>query len=325
MKSFLAMGARLMASALLRRPPGGALSSDPEEYGLFLAEPRARERAKAIFQAFFTGMEAAFRRPGSRQGPPASLPPLFHPFFAEGTALGESVARRLLFRPHLSLQDGSFSLEEPFAFLRVIGVGFALSFFHPRSFRAAWLVSERFGNFGPLLADGYGFCAGLFRWRGDIQKTLRQLDDASGPERLCAVSGLGRSLWFRFMDRPEEALRVARIPRDQDALALLGGLGLASTFTFTDELERAYGVSSLLSGDEQKAFLKGIRIALFVRHRDQDAFLKESIARQANGIRARAAADLQVAIEAHEATYEDPRYIYLFHERCLEARSPPGA
>jgi hypothetical protein len=322
LKSFMAMGARLAANAMRRKPPGEGLPSDPEEYGLFLAEPRARERAKAIFRAFFTGMEAAFRRPGSRHVPPDSLPLLFHPFFAEGTALGESIARRFLLRPHLSLQDGTFSREEPFGFLRVIGVGFALAFFHPANFRAAWRWSERFGNFGPLLADGYGFCAGLFRWRGNLQETLRELDEVSGPERLCVVSGLGRSLWFRFMDKPEEALRAVKATPDK--LGLLGGLGLASTFTFTDELERAYGVASLLSGDEERAFLKGIRIALFVRQRYQDAFLKEEIARQADGTRSRAAADLQVALEAHEAAHEDSRYIYLFHERCLEGPCAAG-
>ena len=204
------MGLCFAWNALLRRPPGAGIPTQPDAWGVPLSDASCRERSEGVFRAFFAGVDASVRRFGSAPEMPGHIDPLYHPFCQEGAAMGRSLARSLSFRRQVRLGDGNFSRDEPFAFLRVIGVGFALGLLRTRNIAAVARASEGFGNYGPLVQDGYGFCTGLFRWRGALVRTLKSLDTLTGFERHSALSGLGRSLWFRFMDRPEEGLAVVR-------------------------------------------------------------------------------------------------------------------
>lgn len=316
---------RLLGNVLLDRRPGSCVPTRPEDHGLSLSDPDCRERAEGVLRSFFTGVEAGLRGDAARARAASNVTPLYHPFYWEGTAMGQSAAHLVTLRGHLSLEAGTFSATEPFAFLRVVGVGFLMSFLPRRGPRVLWRVAARFGNLGTLVHDGVGFGLGFFRWRGGIDETVRQLDALDGFERASALNGLGRSLWFRFMDRPLEGLDVLTRkatsggPDAADSLALVGGMGLAAAFTFPGELGRGYGIADALEGTVQAAFLKGMRIALLVRHRDQAEFLDEALAAQPDDIERRGRQDLEHAIEANEATCGHPRYIELFHERCLAA------
>jgi hypothetical protein len=317
LKSLWSMAARVIANAVLRRPPGEGIPSRPEAYGLSISDPVVRARAEGVFRWFFAGLEVALRRPCS---PPRSLdavPPLFLPFFKEGAAMGWSFAKAFSFRGLPSIAGCTFSRDRPYAFMNAVGIGFALGFL-TRDPRRVSRSTLRLGNHGPLVCDGFGFCQGLFRWKGSAAATLGNLDGIEAAGRLSAVNGLGRSLWFRYMDRPAEAIEAARGTREP--LGLLGGLGLAAAFTFPDDLGRGYGVADHLDGEERRAFRKGMRIALFVRDRDGAAFQEEQIARLGEPLASRARADLAAAKEADARTRDLDDYIDRFHEHCLAAR-----
>jgi hypothetical protein len=308
------MGLRVAGNALLRRPPGSGIPTRPEVWGVPVSDPACRARSEGIFRAFFAGVDAGIRHPSASVKMPRQVEPLLAPFAAEGMALGQSLARSLTLRRPISMDRGDLSRDDPFAFLRVVGVGFSLGMLRSRRPASISRVAAGLGNYGPLVHDGYGFCTGLLCWRGCISRTRRPLDSLQGFERLAALNGLGRSLWFRWMDRSDEG--VAAIRDAEDAPALLGGLGLAALFTFPDDPQRAYDVADRLPEGEKQAFLKGVRIALFVRYRDQSDLLEKVIGRQSESLRSRLEQDLRVALEAHETWHQDPQYIRRFHEAC---------
>ncbi len=355
MTAVLRLALRISLNAATGKPPGHGLPVRPEDYGLSVEEASARQRVEEVFRAFFTGMETGVRRSRDLAAGEGGVTPLFRPFYWEGGALGgearswfslRSSASRMWplpprSRPPSALKKGRNEMQStqrktrrdaekisrgeetaPFAFMRVVGIGFLHGLVPPRKEERLSRAARRCGNLGPLIHDGYGFATGLFRWRGTVVKTARPLEALPGFARLAALNGLGRSLWFRFMDRPELGMAEAR--RARDPLALLGGMGLAAAFTFPDELHRAYDVASALAGEEKSAFLKGIRIALFVRDRYQKALLDELLESTAGAIRERARTDRDLAREVHRVTCSDAEYIRLFHEGCLRA-DPSGA
>ena len=90
---------------------------------------------------------------------------------------------------------------------------------------------------GSLCYDGYGFKLAFFDYAKD-ETSLRKLDALEGYSRNAAYQGVGRALWFRFMDRPD--LFVERVSRfgvhASDAAA---GAGLAMVFVNPDRMEVA--------------------------------------------------------------------------------------
>ncbi len=313
MHPVLRLTLQIFKNACTGKPPGHGLPIDPEDYGISLAEPRCRERCQGVLRAFFTGFDAAVRRPRALDGIAEQVAPLYHPFYHEGAAMGYGFGRFLRLGAIAPFSERMARADDPFLFLRLVGLGFRLGF--TSSPQGVSRAARRFRNLGPLVHDGYGFQAGFFRWRGSAAATAMRLEGFSGFEKLSALNGLGRSLWFRFMDAPERGFAAARQCFD-GALPLLGGLGLAAVFTFPDELGRGYGALQLLDGEERAAFQKGMRIALYVRDQNRSTFLQELLSRQPEGVRMRAQEDLERARQVGRATRDQPDFIERFHEGC---------
>jgi len=90
---------------------------------------------------------------------------------------------------------------------------------------------------GYLCYDGYGFKHAFFDYPND-ETSLRKLDLLEGYARNAAYQGVGRALWFRFMDRPD--LFVEHVGRfGVYALDAAAGAGLAMVFVNPDRMELA--------------------------------------------------------------------------------------
>jgi hypothetical protein len=339
----LARGVSSMALRWLAGPRTGAeRAADPARFGIRVEDPRCVERIRGVLRAFFGGLESGLQ--GGVDGPGAAAPPgpLHRPFFEEGKAMAVVPAGHLCLRParaSIARFLAGLAPADPFLLLRHVGLGFWLGFRHPRAparmEAAAARVSPRYRH---LLHDGYGFKLGFFdlprfaaRWgreapasgpgpRGplDASPAVRGLRALPGFARRSAFHGVGRSLWFFSMDRPEGGFRAAR-GLGEDAPAVFGGLGLAAAFTWTDDLSVAYGAAALLAGGEARQFEKGIRIALYARAECDADFLQGAIGALAPGLRARAAADLARALDVGRRTRDGDDFIQTFHEGCLDA------
>ena len=271
------LGDRILGGLIGPLGSDGRREISLERFGIAVAEAECRERIEGVLAAFFTGLEIAVKRPSRLDAEAAEFATVYWPFYYEGAAMGFGVRCRLHLRSvrHLvrRFEADAIPLGDPFLFLRYIGLGFWLGFqLAGRSDRldaAADRLSER--RYRHLVHDGYGFQYGFFAMEKEPAR-LESLRRLPGFGRASAFNGLGRSLWFFYMDRPEDGFVKAR-SFGEDALDLFGGMGLAAGFTRPDRLEYAYSVADGLDGDERRHFEKGIRIALYCRHANHAEFL----------------------------------------------------
>jgi hypothetical protein len=323
MSPLFALGLAIARNAATRRPPGSRLPTGPERYGIGARDPRCRERIAGILGSFFTGFEAELRA-GTRKRLLEYREALYRPFFHEGRAMG--IAARLSLRPRgldRFMEAAIEGEEDPFLFLKYVGLGFWLGFRHKRRAARVEAIARRFGKYGDLVLDGYGFKLGFFDLPRDARAGARVLEAAGAAGGLSAggaaalANGLGRSRWFFAMDDPPAAFREARGYGDL-APSVLGGLGLAAAITFPDDLARAYAAAGGLAAGERAHFEKGIRIALYARDVNDPDFLESSIAGTPEPIRSRAREDLRAARRAGDETRARPDFIGAFHRACLE-------
>jgi hypothetical protein len=324
MSPLLLLGLALARNAAARRPPGHRLPAGPEDYRIAVADPVCRARIGSILSAFFTGFEGGLRRPRACGG---SIEDLFRPFLEEGRAMGLAARSSLAFRGLERAASGEPGAgEDPFVFLRHVGIGFWLGFRHGRRADRVEAASRRFGKYAELVLDGYGFKLGFFDAAGDPEalRALLRTDGPAGslPEAAGAAfaNGLGRSLWFFRMDDPRRAFADAR-GLGAAGPAVLGGLGLAAAFTFPDDLGRAYSAAGELPPGERAHFLKGIRIALYVRNGNHPRYLESCLARLPAPLRERALFDLALASRVGAEARSRADFIPRVHRGCLE---PPG-
>src|SRR5207247_986244 len=113
-------------------------------------------------------------------------------FAFEGAAMGLALLDRLT--PWKAQRWRSFARGpgEPHAYMVHVGAGLALA-----RLRKSLRLDR--GDLDPLLrwlvADGYGFHEGFFRW-ADRSRPLPAPERARGYARRAFDQGLGRSLWF---------------------------------------------------------------------------------------------------------------------------------
>jgi hypothetical protein len=309
--------------AWLAGPPGGDGGREIrlEKFGIAVADDRCRRRILAVLRAFFGGFEVAVKSPSELAAGAGELDRIYLPFYHEGAAMGFGAGQALRLR-RWRAAIGRFEREaiprgDPFVFLRYVGLGFWLGFRLGGSPRrldgAAALLRER--RYRHLAHDGYGFHTGFFLLPKDGGAAVR-LRRLGGFGRASAFNGLGRSLWFFHMDRPEAALEHAR-SFGEDGDAVVGGLGLAAAFTWIDDLRRAYTLADGLAPRDRGPFIKGIRIALYVRWRSDEAHLEDCIAGLDAGLARRARGDLDLARRVGEETSQRDDFIASFHAGCL--------
>ena len=315
---------------------------DTERFRIGVEDSTKLDRIRGILGAFFSGLELSLEGTGSAEAEAARLDALHGPFFVEGSAMGivpgawtglrsgERALRRYV---------ESIPARDPHVILKHIGIGFWLGFAPSgpeRALgRAARLVDPAYRL---LLHDGLGFKTGFFDlprafagWgraaptASELERSprIRRLRKLDGSARACAMSGLGRSLWFFSMDAPGPALETARA-LGPDAGWVVGGLGLAAAYTFPDDLAVAYGAADLVAEADRPHFVKGIRIALYARHENDASALEGWLSSLRAPLRERARSDLEIALAVGSRTRGSPDFVPAFHEGCLREAGPRG-
>jgi len=335
------LGTRV-ARFLLRRMVGPRRAGGTREirlakFGIDVADADCRARITGVLRAFFGGFETGLLSPADVRttndlatavdtlAPAEHCERLFAPFWHEGAAMaaGARDLLRLRSRARTLARFGAeiAAVGDPFRFLRYVGLGFWLGFRHGTRARcvdaAAAALAER--GLRHLVHDGYGFQVGFFtlRKRPRVVESLRRFE---GFARESAFNGVGRSLWFFYMDRPDVGLLRAR-SFEGDALAVIGGMGLAAAFTRIDQLAIAYAVADELQRAERAAFEKGIRIALYCRHANDRRLLDRCVDDLPPALATRARADLAHAVAVGDATSASDEFIAEFHAGCAVAPS----
>ena len=243
-----------------------------EKLGLLVADPADADRVDLVLQSFAGGFNAMISRP-SWSGWRAycdSLPALCQPFAHEGAAMGFTLRR--LFRFDAAAFENQLAGAQPgFRYLYYVGLGFWSGMRNHDPQRIARIVRDLDPMYGYLCYDGYGFKQAFFD-PGRSPQGLSRLDALSGYPRRAAYQGVGRALFFLFMDRPQRMVAYL----DQlgihagDAAA---GLGLASVFVNPDRLGIAQELGSRLPVRWHDDFHLGMCFGLKARSvNDADQF-----------------------------------------------------
>lgn len=183
-------------------------------------------------------------------------------FAYEGAAMGLCLLDHLA--PWRRDRLPSFLLGHgvPHVYLMHVGAGWALAQLRRR-------IDHALTRFDPLLrwlvADGYGFHQGYFRWPRcvDRQSVPTHL---SGYARRAFDQGLGRSLWFvEGADAARIAVSIARFSRARQA-DLWSGVGLACAYAGGVTTE-SIGTLKSMAGSNQPSLAQGVAFAAKARER----------------------------------------------------------
>ena len=235
-----------------------------EGNGLLVSAPADVERVDAILQSFAGGFNAMICRPsfaGWRRYCD-SLPPLCQPFAHEGAAMGFTL-RRLFRHDPAAVEERIVRARPGFRYRYYVGLGFWSGMRNHDPQRLARIVDGLDPLYRYLCYDGYGFKQAFFDETRSLQG-LSRLEALQGYARNAAHQGVGRAVFFLFMDRPERMVEYI----DQlgayagDATA---GLGLASVFVNPDRIEVARNLGGQLPAAWHDQFHLGVCFGLKAR------------------------------------------------------------
>jgi len=209
-----------------------------DRLGLLVSAPADVERVNSILGSFAGGFNTMIARPSANAWKEycESLPALNRPFAEEGAAMGYTLRGLFLYSP-AAFEAAIVRPRPEFRYLHYVGLGFWSGMRNHDARRLAQVVAGLDPLHGQLCYDGYGFKHAFFDYPKD-ETILRKLDALEGYARNAAYQGVGRALWFRFMDRPD--LFVERVSRFGDfAVDAAAGAGLAMVFVNPDRMEVA--------------------------------------------------------------------------------------
>ena len=245
--------------------------------------PENEDRINALLRSFSGGFNAMITKPSlaACRGYCESLPALFRPFAEEGMAMGYTL--RHLFRYDASAFEAEIVKPRPeFRYLYYVGLGFWSGMRNHDPQRLVQVTSglDRLHRY--LCFDGYGFKHAFFDYQKDPER-LRRLDVLEGYARNTAYQGVGRGLWFLYVDSPE--LLIEHIGRLGDrAIDAAGGVGLASAFVNPDRLEVAQALAMKMPREWHDQFHLGMCFALKARFLNDVDELERNVARLEPGV-----------------------------------------
>ena len=209
-----------------------------DRLGLYVSALPDVERINSILESFAGGFNAMIARPSAAgwKGYCESLPTLNRPFAEEGAAMGHTL-RRLFFYSPTAFEADVVRPRPEFRYLYYVGLGFWSGMRNHDAHRLTEVTRGLDPLHGFLCYDGYGFKLAFFDYPNDVN-AVRRLDSLEGYARNAAYQGVGRALWFRFMDRPD--LFIEHVSRfGVHAVDAAAGAGLAVVFVNPDRLEFA--------------------------------------------------------------------------------------
>ena len=209
-----------------------------DRLGLLVSTPADVERVNSILGSFAGGFNAMIARPSANawKGYCESLPALNRPFAEEGAAMGYTLRGLFSYSP-AAFEADIVRPRPEFRYLHYVGLGFWSGMRNHDARQLARVTTGLDPLHGSLCYDGFGFQCAFFDYAKD-EASLRKLDALEGYSRNAAYQGVGRALWFRFMDRPD--LFVEHVSRfGVYAFDAAAGAGLAMVFVNPDRMELA--------------------------------------------------------------------------------------
>lgn len=209
--------------------------------------------------------------------------PLLRPFAHEGLAMGYTP--RALFRYDAGSFERDVVKKKPeFRYLYYVGLGFWSGIRNHPARKVMGIVPGLDPLHRYLVFDGYGFKVAFFD-APRSKSALTRLHAFDGYARHAAWQGVGRALYFRFMDDADVMFDHIRACGDHAADAA-AGVGLAAVFVNPDRIDRAIELARMMPPEWQPHVHLGMCFGFKARSiNDVDQFERD-LARLEPGVQA---------------------------------------
>lgn len=247
-----------------------------ERLGFRVSDGADKASVDGVCRAFAMGFNTMISHPSAERWKAVcnGISPMYRPFAHEGAAMGHPVRAVGRFSPELFESDIVCTNTE-FAYLHYVGLGFWSAMRNHSPLRMAAVVNKLDPLLGPLFWDGYGFKHGFFDFAATSSYT-RKFEQLDGYARHVAYQGLGRSLWFRFMDDVDALIGAIR-SFGLYAPDTAAGLGLAAVFATADRPHRGLAVVERLPRAWHADALLGMCFGYKARARCDEAYFAEML------------------------------------------------
>ena len=243
-----------------------------EELGLHVDGHNDVARVNHILESFLTGFNQMISRPRwtAWQKGANATPAMFRPFWHEGAAMGYTLRQLFRYDPAGFERDIVKPAPE-FRYLYYVGLGFWSGMRNHEPQHVLKVVDGLDPLHRYLVFDGYGFKVGFFDAPKEVL-AIRVLDEFPGYAQSAAYQGVGRSLYFRFMSRPQTMIQEMR-KLGAHAIDAAAGVGLAVVFVNPDRLHVAQDLARRMPADWRPHFHLGMCFGLKARSiNDVDEF-----------------------------------------------------
>ena len=192
----------------------------------------SREHLETILKAFIVGYNQAVVEPDTKELArrlDGSFAPEYLGFAYEGTGLYFAMMD-LLMPGSGRLEAWTHGEGEPHDYIAMVGAGFAIAR-APLGLRRMESYQKKLDEFTAfLLADGYGFHDGFFKWRNWLDGRRPAPASLTRQNRLLYDSGVARAMWWVYGADPVAiAEGISRFDEDRRA-EMWAGVGVALSY-----------------------------------------------------------------------------------------------
>ena len=250
-----------------------------DRLGMRLRTRNDQQRVETVCEVVAGGFNAMICGPDDQswwdycQG----LEPHWQPFAREGASMGYAL-RHVLGPGRGRFEQNVVRAHPEGTYMYYVGRGLWHGMRYGKTARLDRETETLDAMYGMLCYDGFGFKYGFFDY-GKILGLTERLMGLAGYRRRAAMQGIGRTLWFQFMNDADRL--VAEIRRfDPRAHAdLAAGLGLASVFVHTNALEAVWSLAASMPEAWRSDFQLGLSFGLRAREMNGPAYFEECLTR----------------------------------------------
>jgi hypothetical protein len=277
--------------------------------GMQLAGRDDQERVERICEAVAGGFNAMISCPGEEDWAAYcdGLEVHYRPFAREGAAMGY-LLRHPLGAGRKRFERAVVQAHPEGTYMHYVGVGLWHGMRSEKAGRLEKCTADWDPMYRMLCYDGFGFKSGFFDY-GSIHERATRFRSLEGYRGRAALQGVGRSLWFRFMNNPERLVSEIRGFGEEARADLAGGLGLASVFVHVDKLEPVWELAGEVPGEWRGQFQLGMAFAFRARELNDPDYFEECLSKlgdaRREGIRAALGECVRIEGEIRSRREED--------------------
>ena len=251
-----------------------------EKLGFRVTDEKHKEKVFRVGQSFLTGFNTMLRHKDLDEvtAECEQFPPFYKPFCYEGSAMGFPLKALLSFQYREDdFEQVTSRVNKNYVYLYYCGLGF---WYGVRYNNNVANIEKHIRHLHPvyryLCYDGFGFKLGFDDYV-DNHAVIDKCLECQGYGKHACFQGLGRSLWFVYMDAPDRIFKLIGELEEAYRGDCYAGLGLAVAFTNTDDLDFPFDFALRLDDHYRIPYYQGLTWAFVARSMNDSLYFSEQM------------------------------------------------